>query len=104
MNPVMKILFINICLWTYTFTTVTGAIVSYHLVYSRAIQNLDGFNKSIILTNGKFPGPSLRAKVGDTISVVVSNFLMEMDALSVHWHGIDQLGTPWSVINPIIIG
>eukprot|EP01036_Dinobryon_divergens_P022871 gene22871-31172_t len=21
---------------------------------------------------------------------------MEMDALSVHWHGIDQLGTPWS--------
>lgn len=72
-----------------------SATVKYNLVYNRAIRSLDGFNKSVILVNGKFPGPPLRARIGDTVSVIVTNFLMEMEMLSVHWHGIDQRGTPW---------
>lgn len=74
---------------------VLSAIVKYNLVYNRDVRSLDGYNKSVILVNGKFPAPPLRARAGDTISVVVTNFLMEMEALSVHWHGIDQRGTPW---------
>ena len=92
MSKTLQILLSFFSLWLHS---ISGTIVQYNLVFSRAIQNVDKFNKSIILVNGQFPGPSLRVKVGDTITVVVSNFLMEMEALSVHWHGIDQLGTPW---------
>ena len=77
------------------FSVANSATVKYNLVYNRAIRSLDGYNKSVILVNNKFPGPPLRARVGDTVSVMVTNFLMEMEMLSVHWHGIPQRGTPW---------
>jgi FtsP/CotA-like multicopper oxidase with cupredoxin domain len=47
-----------------------------------------------ILTNGTFPGPELRAKVGDNIEFVVRNRLREDTAI--HFHGIKQSTTPWS--------
>ncbi|KAK3212310.1 hypothetical protein Dsin_017016 [Dipteronia sinensis] len=45
--------------------------------------------------NGEFPGPTIRAKAGDTISVVVSNKL-HTEGVVIHWHGIRQMGTPWA--------
>lgn len=58
--------------------------------------------------NGQFPGPTIRARAGDTIVVELTNKL-HTEGVVIHWHGIRQLGTPWAdgtasisqcVINP----
>ncbi|TQB68518.1 hypothetical protein MPDQ_003342 [Monascus purpureus] len=48
----------------------------------------------MILTNGQFPAPTLRLKQGDDVEVLVNNSLPF--STTVHFHGIEQLGTPWS--------
>ncbi|CAO2814415.1 unnamed protein product [Amaranthus hypochondriacus] len=45
--------------------------------------------------NGQFPGPTIRAHVGDTIQVDLTNKL-GTEGVVIHWHGIRQLGTPWA--------
>ncbi|XVE59121.1 hypothetical protein DITRI_Ditri05aG0020000 [Diplodiscus trichospermus] len=45
--------------------------------------------------NGQFPGPTIRAKAGDTIVVELTNKL-NTEGVVIHWHGIRQLGTPWA--------
>ncbi|KMT02191.1 hypothetical protein BVRB_9g207060 [Beta vulgaris subsp. vulgaris] len=45
--------------------------------------------------NGQFPGPTIRAEVGDTIHVDLTNKL-STEGVVIHWHGIRQLGTPWA--------
>ncbi|KAL1158503.1 hypothetical protein V6Z11_A08G228200 [Gossypium hirsutum] len=45
--------------------------------------------------NGQFPGPTIRAKAGDTIVVDLTNKL-HTEGVVIHWHGIRQLGTPWA--------
>ncbi|KAJ0091820.1 hypothetical protein Patl1_24690 [Pistacia atlantica] len=51
--------------------------------------------------NGQFPGPTIRAKAGDTISVEVTNKL-HTEGIVIHWHGITQIGTPWIDGTPYI--
>ncbi|KAK5278759.1 hypothetical protein LTR40_008714, partial [Exophiala xenobiotica] len=53
-----------------------------------------GKPRKMILTNGTFPGPALKLKVGDEVDFLVHNDLP--DPTSVHFHGIVQQGTPWS--------
>ncbi|KAL9244349.1 hypothetical protein vseg_018135 [Gypsophila vaccaria] len=45
--------------------------------------------------NGQFPGPTIRAKAGDTIHVDLTNKL-GTEGVVIHWHGIRQLETPWA--------
>ncbi|XVE79722.1 hypothetical protein DITRI_Ditri14bG0079900 [Diplodiscus trichospermus] len=45
--------------------------------------------------NGQFPGPTIRAKAGDTIVVELTNKL-HTEGVAIHWHGIRQRGTPWA--------
>ncbi|OMO91452.1 Multicopper oxidase, type 1 [Corchorus olitorius] len=45
--------------------------------------------------NGQFPGPTIRAKAGDTIVVELTNRL-HTEGVVIHWHGIRQIGTPWA--------
>lgn len=83
----------TIILLFYSFTRCFGI----DLIYTRSIQSPDvGFQKSIILVNEKFPGPTLTFKKGDYVSINVFNQLMEMETLDIHWHGIDQIDTPWN--------
>ncbi|GJE96135.1 multicopper oxidase [Phanerochaete sordida] len=51
----------------------------------------DGFSKSMLVVNGQFPGPTIEANQGDTISVTVTNSMST--ATTIHWHGIYQNGT-----------
>lgn len=51
-------------------------------------------SRGAILTNGSFPGPALRMKVGECVDFKVINHL-DVDT-GVHFHGIQQTGTPWS--------
>ena len=45
----------------------------------------------MILVNDSLPGPTIRAREGDTIVVRVRNALSE--GTTIHWHGMTQLGT-----------
>ncbi|GAB2278620.1 hypothetical protein Dimus_013299 [Dionaea muscipula] len=56
----------------------------------------DCFEKLVMTINGmSLPGPTIKAQQGDTIIVEVKNSLLT-ENLSIHWHGIRQIGTPWS--------
>lgn len=50
--------------------------------------------KPIATVNGKFPGPTLRAREGDNVLVKVINNINSN--VTIHWHGIRQLKTGWS--------
>ncbi|PWA68979.1 Cupredoxin [Artemisia annua] len=45
--------------------------------------------------NGQFPGPTIKAKAGDTVVVNLTNKLLT-EGVVIHWHGITQRGTPWA--------
>jgi laccase len=49
--------------------------------------------KSMMLVNGQFPGPPIRAHEGDTIVVRVTSFVKPN--ITIHWHGVRQLRTGW---------
>ncbi|CAA2994425.1 Multicopper oxidase [Olea europaea subsp. europaea] len=51
-------------------------------------------NKSILVVNGQFPGPTLYATEGDTLVVDVQNRASEN--VTIHWHGVNQPRYPWS--------
>ncbi|KAL6217727.1 hypothetical protein ACLB2K_010944 [Fragaria x ananassa] len=50
--------------------------------------------KSVLLVNDIFPGPEIRVHNGDTVYVNVHN--QGYYGLTIHWHGIMQLRSPWS--------
>ncbi|XP_071741104.1 laccase-13-like [Rutidosis leptorrhynchoides] len=50
--------------------------------------------KNIITVNGQFPGPTLEVWDGDTLVVNVLNNARYN--VTIHWHGIRQLGRPWA--------
>ncbi|MCJ1336503.1 hypothetical protein MMC09_001779 [Bachmanniomyces sp. S44760] len=80
----------------YTQSPVTGVIRPYDFTIKRGYIQPDGVNKSVILINGQFPGPTIEANWGDTIQVVVHNKLTAPEeGTSLHWHGILQKETPW---------
>src|SRR5512144_104160 len=45
----------------------------------------------MILVSDSLPGPTIRAREGDTVVVRVRNGLPE--GTTIHWHGMTQLGT-----------
>lgn len=61
---------------------------------SVALAAPDGFRKPMVLVNGQSPGPLIEANVGDMIRVRVNNH-MTNSSTSIHWHGMNQIGTPW---------
>ena len=54
----------------------------------------DGFTRNGILMNGQFPGPQLNVNQYDDVEFLVHNHLP--NATAIHFHGIEQLYTPWS--------
>jgi len=64
-------------------------------LFLRGFISPNGVSKASILTNGQFPGPVLEATEGDTVVVTVTNSLLSQEGIDIHWHGIEQLGTPW---------
>lgn len=47
------------------------------------------------------PGPPIQACVNDIIIVEVHNNVLNQD-MSIHWHGVDQKGTPYMDGTPMI--
>jgi iron transport multicopper oxidase len=54
----------------------------------------DGVERQVIGINGRFPGPTITATVGDTLVVNVTNVDI-VNGTTIHWHGLYQRGTPF---------
>ncbi|KAL2401892.1 oxidoreductase ptaK [Exophiala dermatitidis] len=74
----------------------TGVVRSYDFVISRGTIAPDGVERSVLLVNGAFPGPTIEANWGDTIQVTVTNSITgPEEGTALHWHGMLQKGTPY---------
>ncbi|KAH8727668.1 laccase-1 precursor [Phaeosphaeriaceae sp. PMI808] len=72
-----------------------GTTVTYNLEISNTTRpNPDGSGgiRPLMLINGQYPGPLIRAKWGDTIVVNVKNNLQH-NGTGIHWHGLRQLNS-----------
>lgn len=74
----------------------TGVVRRYNWEISRGQLAPDGFLKDGIFINGGYPGPVLEANWGDTFEITIHNNISgPEEGTSLHWHGINQKGTPW---------
>ncbi|KAH9212454.1 Cupredoxin [Leptodontidium sp. 2 PMI_412] len=55
----------------------------------------DGFSRPMIGINGQFPCPPIKANMGDTIKITMTNNLRNQST-AIHFHGIFQTGTAYS--------
>ncbi|OVA06999.1 Multicopper oxidase [Macleaya cordata] len=78
-----------------TSSTVEGRIRHYKWEVKYEFKSPDCYKKLVIAINGRTPGPSIIAQEGDTIIVELKNSLLT-ENVAIHWHGIRQIGTPWS--------
>ncbi|CAC5359431.1 unnamed protein product [Mytilus coruscus] len=55
----------------------------------------DGWNhtRHLLTANGSMPGPPIIIYQNQTITILVKNHMIN-EAVTIHWHGIDQLGWP----------
>jgi FtsP/CotA-like multicopper oxidase with cupredoxin domain len=68
----------------------TGDTVVYYLEITNTTASLDGVEREVQLVNGTFPGPTIIANWGDTVTIHVTNNLGVVNGSSIHWHGIRQ--------------
>ncbi|KAL7301837.1 hypothetical protein TKK_0005444 [Trichogramma kaykai] len=54
----------------------------------------DGQRKTIVVANRQLPGPTIEVCVNDRIIVEARN-KMRTEVMTLHWHGVDQKGTPY---------
>ncbi|KAE8343968.1 hypothetical protein BDV24DRAFT_172300 [Aspergillus arachidicola] len=73
---------------------VSCKLVQFELHLTWENHEVAGATRKMILSNGQFPSPTLRLKQGDKVEFLVNNS-MPFEA-TVHFHGIEQRGTPWS--------
>ncbi|KAK4047081.1 hypothetical protein OIV83_005644 [Microbotryomycetes sp. JL201] len=53
----------------------------------------DGYNRSMLMVNGTYPGPTIEVNEDDRVIVKVVNLMPNSTAI--HWHGLYQRGTPY---------
>lgn len=73
--------------------TATG-VVEYDWEVTYVDVSPDGFTRKAIGINGKWPCPTIEATKGDTVVVHMTNKLDD-ETTGIHFHGINQVGTPW---------
>lgn len=80
----------------YTESPKTGHVRSYNFHIARGTIAPDGYQKEVLLINGQFPGPTIEANWGDTITVDVYNGITgPEEGTALHWHGLLQTESPW---------
>ncbi|PSN75624.1 putative multicopper oxidase [Corynespora cassiicola Philippines] len=73
----------------------TAKVHKYNFTISREHRAPDGLNRSLILVNGQFPGPTIEGNLGDYFEVTVTNQISSpAEGTSIHWHGQPQKETP----------
>ncbi|KAJ1378977.1 Multicopper oxidase, type 1 [Sesbania bispinosa] len=84
------------CIWLGLIELSIGATVRhYQFDVEYMIRKPDCLEHVVMGINGQFPGPTIRAEVGDTLDIALTNKLFT-EGTVIHWHGIRQVGTPWA--------
>lgn len=63
---------------------LTGQVFDLHIGYQ--VVNFSGKDRIATTVNGQLPGPLLRMREGDTVTIRVHNHLQQ--DTSIHWHGL----------------
>ena len=75
---------------------IAGVTRNYDFTLARGNIAPDGVNKSVLLINNAFPGPTLEANWGDFFNITVHNAITgPEEGASLHWHGLLQHNSPW---------
>jgi FtsP/CotA-like multicopper oxidase with cupredoxin domain len=83
----------------FAFASLSGVLaedIAFSLVVQRQLVNLDGYTRDAVTVNGNYLGPTIEATVGDRVMVTATNKLLQQEVLSMHFHGVKQVGTPWA--------
>ncbi|KAJ1432125.1 Multicopper oxidase, type 1 [Sesbania bispinosa] len=72
-----------------------GAVRHYKFDVEYIFHKPDCIEHVVMGINGQFPAPTIRAEVGDTLDIALTNKL-STEGTVIHWHGIRQYGTPWA--------
>ncbi|KAJ5780053.1 hypothetical protein N7457_005213 [Penicillium paradoxum] len=72
----------------------SAATVFFPVTLTWSNRTVAGVTRPVISTNGQFPGPPLQINQGDDVRFLVDNRCPFNT--TIHFHGIEQLGTPWS--------
>lgn len=87
--------FFLICALTLLAYSTASAAVIEHSFYVRNLTIRRLCSEQVITTvNGKFPGPTIRVREGDTLVVHVCN--KSPHNITIHWHGVIQKLTAWA--------
>ncbi|KAI4334546.1 hypothetical protein L6164_019226 [Bauhinia variegata] len=84
-------------IWTFALPTSDHSDpITRHYNFHIRLKNVSRLchTKTIITVNGKFPGPRLIARQGDRVLVKVVNHVP--NNITIHWHGVRQVGSGWS--------
>ncbi|GAB7364083.1 hypothetical protein MBLNU230_g4635t1 [Neophaeotheca triangularis] len=72
---------------------LTGNTVTYDLEIKNTTCNPDGMEeRTCLMINDQYPGPTIRATWGDDVVVNVKNSMQD-NGTSIHWHGVRQYHT-----------
>ncbi|XP_022962751.1 L-ascorbate oxidase [Cucurbita moschata] len=75
--------------------TAESRTLYYKWEVKSELKSPDCFKKLTLTINGRSPGPTIYAHQGDTVIVELKNSFVT-ENVAIHWHGIRQIGTPWS--------
>ncbi|KAL9661680.1 hypothetical protein QQ045_026506 [Rhodiola kirilowii] len=83
------------CLLMFLAATEAVRVRTFKWEVKYEFKSPDCYKKLAITINGRTPGPTIVAQQGDTVVVELKNSLLT-ENVAIHWHGIRQIGTPWS--------
>lgn len=84
--------------------SVHTSVINYDFIVRSIPSNPDGYPRSVIIIHHAnsswnidrpFPGPLIRAHVGDRLRIRVQNKLRDQ-ATAIHFHGFHMLANPWA--------
>lgn len=79
------------CVWLGLIElSVGGRVRHYKFDVEYIIKKPDCLEHVVMGINGQFPGPTIRAEVGDTLNIALTNKLFT-EGTVIHWHGIRQV-------------
>ncbi|KAH7836885.1 hypothetical protein Vadar_006971 [Vaccinium darrowii] len=93
-NPWSNSLFLSLVAFA-LIASFANAEIHYHdfVVQATPVKRLCKTH-NIITVNGQYPGPTLEVRDGDSLIVKVTNSARYN--VTIHWHGVRQIGTPWA--------
>lgn len=89
------------CVWLCLLQVSLGAVRHYKLDVKYRYGEPDCKEQVVMGINGQFPGPTIRAKAGDTLHIAVTNKLVT-EGTVIHWHGIRQVFILFFSLSPCI--